>query len=95
MANTANLQRLTVKQAARVMNVSERSVYMAGELMRTGRHDLVAAVEAGTLKLHAALKAARPARQPRSKAVDKLRAAWVRASPEDRAAFLAWTAEHG
>jgi hypothetical protein len=28
---------MTVKQAAEFVNVSERSVYLAGELMRTGR----------------------------------------------------------
>jgi hypothetical protein len=29
---TANLQRMTVRQAAKLMNVSERAVYMAREL---------------------------------------------------------------
>jgi hypothetical protein len=57
---TANLQKLSVRQAARLMNVSERQVYKAGELFRIGREDLVTEVEAGRLALHAALKLAKP-----------------------------------
>jgi hypothetical protein len=47
---TANLQAnttLTVKQATKLLNVSERLLYMARELMNTGRADVVAEVEAG------------------------------------------------
>ena len=58
---TANLQTgLTVKQAARLMNVSERNVYNARKLRRSGRDDLVARVECGELSINAALKLAYP-----------------------------------
>ena len=47
---TANLQNdITVKQAARLMNVSERSVYNAKRLCRSGREDLCSRVERGEL----------------------------------------------
>lgn len=50
----ANLQTgLTVKQAAKLMNVSERSVYMAARVQRD-RPDLAAQCEAGTLSINAA-----------------------------------------
>ncbi len=83
--DTANLQsgnksRLTVKQAAILMNVSERTIYMARELKRTGREDLVTAVEQGKMSLHAALKLARPKRYAKSKyARSALMSAWAAA----------------
>lgn len=42
------------------MNVSERLVYMARRLLRSGRDDLVEAVDRGEMTVHAALKAALP-----------------------------------
>ncbi len=59
---TANLQAkgLTVKQAAQLMNVSERSVYYARKLARSGRQDLCGRVERGELRISAALKLAYP-----------------------------------
>lgn len=53
---------LTVEQAAKARNVSARLINMARELIRTGRADLVAAVERGDKPLHAVLKVAKPER---------------------------------
>ena len=56
---TAHLQqRVTVRAAALLMNVSERSVYMARELQATGRNDICAEVDAGRLTIAGALKLA-------------------------------------
>jgi hypothetical protein len=87
---TAGLQRgMTTKQAAQHMNVPERSVYMARELIRTGHEDLCAEVEAGRMKISKALAIALPDKY--GKRPDRVRAligAWNRASESDRAAFL-------
>ena len=53
-------QRLTVREAARIMNVSERQVYLAKELLRTGQDDLADRVMAGELTTLGALKIAQP-----------------------------------
>ena len=84
----ANSQGLTVEQAAKLMNVSTRSVYDAMRLRRTGREDLIARVEAGELTLHRALILAGVKRE-RSR-LDAMKAAWAGASEGDRAAFLQW-----
>jgi len=86
---TANLQTgLTVKQAARLMNVSERSVYNARKLRRSGRDDLVARVECGELSINAALKLAYPQQaEPKPDALALLMKVWCVVSPEDREAF--------
>jgi hypothetical protein len=44
-------QRVTVKQTAEAMGISERMVYMARRLDGSGRKDLVAAVKRGEMKL--------------------------------------------
>lgn len=85
---TANLQpRLTVAQAAKLMNVSERAVYMARRIRRSGRCDLEAAIMAGTLSVLAAIRLLDgPKRAP-----DGLRAiakAWANATQEERETFL-------
>ena len=49
---TANLQ-ITVKQAAKAVNVSERSVYMAKAVLRL-RPDLEAQIMAGEMSLNQA-----------------------------------------
>jgi len=86
---TANLQRLSIAAAARLMNVSERSAYMARELMRTNRTDLCQDVENGKLSLLAALRQAKPAKY--DKPPDRISAllkAWHKCSVEERNAFL-------
>lgn len=47
---------LTVRQAAKLLNVSERLVYMTKRVMRSGRQDLVDAIERGDISVHAALR---------------------------------------
>jgi hypothetical protein len=84
---TANLQTgLTVKQAAQLMNVSERSVYLARKLARSGRADLCAAVERGELSMHAALQQIEPPR--RKDTLKPLLLAWNAATQSEREAFL-------
>ena len=53
-AMTANLQNFTVRQAARLMNVSERMVYMAGELIGSGNTDIIRAAEEGRISFRRA-----------------------------------------
>ena len=88
---TANLQpsHLTTKQIANVFNVSERMIYMARELRRTGRDDLGAECMAGRLTILGALKIAKPekyAKQPDP--LEALVAAWCRCDPQSQTAFL-------
>jgi hypothetical protein len=87
--------RITIKQAAAAMNVSERLVYMALELQRTGREDLVQAVKQGRMTVLAALKIAKPekyckfaARKP------TLKQAWQAANEDERRTFLDWLGEN-
>ena len=85
----ANLQGMSARDAAKMMNVSERMVYMALELQRSGRGDLIAAVEAGGMSLHRALGLAKPARYgSRRDGCATLFRAWQAAAPAERAAFL-------
>jgi hypothetical protein len=89
MPKTANLQGLSVAVAARLMNVSERSVYMAQQLTMTGRADLVEQVETDKLSLLGALKQAVP--HVYSRPPDRVRAlakAWEVCSAEERKSFL-------
>jgi hypothetical protein len=97
-APTANLQHgMTVKDAARVMNVSVRSVYMARELLATNRSDLVAEIDAGRMTILGALKIAKPEKySPKPKpdaGLKALRAAWERASASERDDFVVYLAE--
>lgn len=91
------MQRLTVRDAARLMNVSERAVYMVGELQRAGRDDLIREVEAGRMSILGALKIAKPERYgPKQDAnPSALRRAWQSSSESDRIAFLNWVAANG
>jgi hypothetical protein len=90
---TANLQSpMTVRQAARLMNVSERSVYMAGRILREAP-DLEPEINAGRLSLHAATRLL-DERQGRARSVEPaLRKAWRLASPEERGDFVVWLAD--
>jgi hypothetical protein len=86
---TANLQtRFTVAQAATMMNVSVRSVYKAKALIKTGREDLIAAVEAGNLAIDRALKLAMPERYKPRDGLAALTRAWCAASEDERTTFL-------
>jgi len=86
--DTANLQPrrgLTVKDAARLMNVSERSAYTARRIHRA-RPDLHDAIMRGELSLHAAACIV-----DGDKAPDRFAAlcrAWNRASEDEQARFL-------
>lgn len=91
MNKSANLHRMTIRQAAQVMNVSERMVKMAIELMKTGRNDLFLAVEGGTMSMHRALKLAKPEKY--DKPQDRLKvfkSSWNRATEAERLLFLNW-----
>lgn len=86
MTDTANLQKgLTVKEAAKLMQVSERQVYYAQKLRRSGRADLIAAVQRGEITLHAALRQVYP--PPPKDGLKALLRAWQGASEEERTHF--------
>ena len=81
---------MTVKQAAQLMNVSERQVYLARELVATGREDLVDSLMAGRMSLPAALRIAKPEKydRRRNRYHDLVRA-WNSCTEDQRAAFVA------
>ena len=84
---TANLQaKVTVKEAAKLMNVSERNVYNARRLIRTGRADLIAAVKRGDMSTNKALTLAGE-KQPAS-AYQRLIRAWNACSEDEQGRFL-------
>lgn len=85
---TANLHGLTVAQAAKAMNVSERMVFDAIKLRRSGRADLVQRVQAGELTIHRALIEAGLKRKPTSSRLDALCHAWNRCNRAERLAFI-------
>jgi hypothetical protein len=92
--SAADLQQarpLTVRQhvaaLAKIMNVSERMIYLAMQLQRSGRADLIAAVERGTLSLHAAIAKLEPMK-PKLDGYTKLVKAWNAASEEERMRLL-------
>jgi hypothetical protein len=92
MTRTANLQ-MTVKDAARLMNVSERMVYMARELLATGCEDLCEGVQQGRMSLLAAVKAAKPEKYLKTRSeqpLSRLKSEWQKASEAQRATFLQW-----
>lgn len=89
---TANLQttaNLTVKQAAILMNVSERSIYMVKKVLRL-RPDLKNEIAAGKLSINAAHRIATNKLNPTS--WDRLLTAWNAASAADR--LRLWEAVH-
>jgi hypothetical protein len=92
--DTANLQSgapaargLTVKEAAALMNVSERQVYQARKLLRIGDPELIAAVDRGEMSIHEALRTAQ--QRPKPTRLDRLQAAFRACTDEERAWFLA------
>ena len=54
---------MTVKTTAKAMNVSERQVYLARRVLRSGRDDLIQAVERGEMTVAAALRVGWKARR--------------------------------
>jgi hypothetical protein len=84
-------------EAAQMMGVSERQIWLAHRL-RTEAPDLADAVERGEMKLPAAIKVLEE-RQGKAKAAEpRLFKAWRLASLEERRAFTAWldsAADHG
>ena len=84
---TANLQTgMTVKQAAKAMNVSERNIYNARRLIRTNRTDLIEAVERGDMSINKALSIA-VQKQPTS-AYQRLIRAWNSCREDEKERFL-------
>ncbi|MEX0319029.1 MAG: hypothetical protein AB3N21_13810 [Ruegeria sp.] len=81
----ANLRpRVTVKQAAELMNVSERSVYLARAVNRL-RPDLATEIEAGRLSINEAHRIATGKSKPTC--WDRLVKAWSAASPAEQKRF--------
>lgn len=86
---TVNLH-ITVKQAARLINVSERMIYDARRLTRTGRDDLVTQVKAGEMSIHRALILA-GVKAPKAKMqICTLKAAWQSSTQTEQLAFINW-----
>jgi hypothetical protein len=83
MSTTANLQTkaLTVKQAAALMNVSERTIYTARKVLRL-RPDLARECEAGRMSLHEAHRIA--CCKPKATSWTRLVSAWNNATDDDR-----------
>lgn len=82
---------LTVKQAAQLVNVSERSVYDARRLMRSGQTELIQQVGSGQMSLHRALLIAGLKKPPRKAA--NLQSLWLRATATERREFLDWLSD--
>lgn len=86
-SHPANLQpSLTVKQAAELMNVSERTVYMALRVLRL-RPDLAAKMKAGSMSVNEAYRRTTNRAMPTS--YDRLVTAWNAAGEHDRIRFIA------
>ena len=88
---TANLQpRMTVKQAARLMNVSERMIYMVGAIQRRSPH-LGAELEAGRISVNEAYRLV--TNKPKPTSWDRLLAAWNNSTEEDRGRLIRFILE--
>ncbi len=77
---------MTVKESAKVAGVSERRLYMSRAVVRSGRQDLVAALERGEMKTGTAYRLARG--QPKETRLDRLKKAWRLATPTEREQFI-------
>jgi hypothetical protein len=69
------------------MNVSERSIYNARRLLRSGRDDLMAAVKCGDMSLNKALSIAYGKR--RTSRYERLAQAWSACDEDEQRRFLA------
>jgi hypothetical protein len=90
-SGTANLQ-MTVRDAVKLMNVSERLVYMSRRVVRSGKLDLVDAINRGDMTTHATLRIIEGPEPPPDR-YDALVQAWNAASEEDRRRLLDAIAE--
>ncbi len=93
MTDAANLQYRdrTIKQIAADFNISERMLYEAMRLPRTGRDDLVARVEAGEISIHRALILAGVKKEKiRSRCGITLQQAWTQSTEKQRREFIDW-----
>ena len=88
-------RRLTGRERAAIMNVSESGVYLARELIATGREDLCDRIMAGRLWLLGALKLALPKYGATRDCYDDLVKAWNACSKEERQQFIAALKEAG
>lgn len=75
---------ITVKEAARMMGVSERSVYLVRELQHCSRPDLCERVKAGDLTILQALRIAKPEKYAKRDKVEQWVAAYRAWDPETR-----------
>jgi hypothetical protein len=83
---TANLQkRMTVKQAAQLMNVSERLIYMARKVCECSE-ELSAKIEKGEMSVNEAYRLVTNKAKPTK--YDRLVSAWNAASDDDRERLL-------
>jgi hypothetical protein len=71
---------------AAVNQVSERSLYYSQQIFRSGRGDLIGAVQRGEMTIAAAIRELTGARLPDR--YDKLVLAWNRCDDEERRRFL-------
>lgn len=89
---------ITIAQAARLMNVSVRSVYLAGELQRCSP-ELAARVEAGELSIRAALRIAKPEKYGKRDKVEQWLASYRAWDSDTRLRALGnliqWEDQHG
>ncbi|MDH0127061.1 hypothetical protein N7376_24130 [Brucella intermedia GD04153] len=87
MTNSANLQKsgIDLKTAAKMMNVSERMVYMCRKVCEL-RPDLEKEIDAGRMTVNKAYNLALGRKPPSS--WDKLVTAWNNASEDDHARFI-------
>jgi hypothetical protein len=77
---------LTIKQAAEVMNVSERMIYMARAVQRS-RPDLADKIAEGTMSMAEAYRLT--TKKPKPTSYSRLVKAWNAASTQDQGRLLA------
>jgi hypothetical protein len=79
-------QGTTVGDAAKLMKVSERMVYYVSRLHRSGREDLIAAVQRREMSVQGALRVIDGTKLPDR--YEKLVLAWRRCSETEQARFV-------
>jgi len=76
----------SIRAKAKTAGLSERSLYYAREIMRSGREDLVAATQHGEMTIGAAIRELRGTAPPDR--FNKLVSAWNRCSDDEQLRFL-------